>query len=110
MPRSEHDRFIDHVSALLRVLGIDVEDVAAPRRDALFRDLRQRRLNEHEAALAFAYGLLPGVLEDDLEEARVFVDRLSVTAESWDDRDLIDRRRLAEQERDARAALRRAAG
>jgi len=109
MPRSERDKFIDHVSALLRELGIDVEDVAAPRRDTLFKDVRQRRLNEHEAALAFAYALLPGVLEDDLEEARVFVDRLNVTAETWDDRNLIDRHRLAEQERAARAALRRAA-
>lgn len=109
MPRSEHDKFVDHVSALLRALGVDVEDVAARRRDALFKDVRQRRLNEHEAALAFAYALLPGLLDDDVEEARVFVDRLSVTAESWDDDDLIDRRRLAEQERDARAALRRAA-
>ena len=108
MPRSEHDKFVDHVSALLRALGIDVEDVAPRRREALFKALRQRHLNEHEAALAFAYELFPGVLDDDVEQARVLVDRLSVTAESWADDDLIDRRRLAEQERDVRATLRRA--
>jgi len=109
MARSEREKFIDHVSALLRELGVEIEDVASREREALLKDVRQRRLNEHEAALAFAYGLLPGVLENDLEEARVFVDRLAVTAESWDNDDLIDGRRLAEQQRAARAALRRAA-
>jgi len=108
MPRSEHDKFIDRLAVLLRDLGVDIDAVAAPRRDALLKDLRQARLNEHEAALSFAYGLLPELLEDDQEEARVLVDRLEVTAEDWDDQDLVDRRRLAAQQRDARAALRRA--
>jgi len=48
------------------------------------------------------------LLQDDLEEARVLLDRLDVTADDWHDQDLVDRRRLAAREREARAALHRA--
>ncbi len=108
MPRSEHDRFIDHLTALLHELGVDFENVDGRQRERLLKELRPLPHNEHEAALVFAYGLLPGLLEDDLEQARVLLDRIAVIAEAWDHQDLIDRRRLSALERDARAALHRA--
>lgn len=106
--RSERDRYNDHVEALLRDLGLELEDFDGREQSRLLQDARQRRLNEHEAALAVAYGHAPVLLDDDLERARVLMDRLALTAEQWQHQGLVNRHRLAPLEREARAALKRA--
>ncbi len=108
MGRSQRERFNDHVTSLLRRLGIEVDDLPEGQRRGLIEQARDRHDNEHEAALFIAYALVPAVLADDVEKGRVLVDRLDVTAQAWDDEDLVDRSRLRDSHTSARAALRRA--
>ncbi|MAT83221.1 MAG: hypothetical protein CMD39_02915 [Gammaproteobacteria bacterium] len=108
MGRSERERFNDHVASLLRRLGIEVDELPDGQRRDLIEQARDRHDNEHEAALYIGYALVPAVLADDVEKGRVLIDRLAVTAEAWDDEELVDRSRLRDSDSSARAALRRA--
>lgn len=108
MTCSERERFTDHVTSLLRRLGIAVYDLPEGERRGLIEQARGRCDNEYEAALFIGYALVPTVLDDDVEKGRVLIDRLAVTAEAWDDEDFLDRARLRDSEASARAALRRA--
>jgi hypothetical protein len=107
MPRSERDIFNDHVTALLRQLGVNADDVADRHRRQLFDQARRRHLNDHEAALVVAHGHALDLLEENLERARVLVDRLALVAAQWGRDDLVNRQVVAPLERDARAALQR---
>lgn len=108
MARSEREIFNDHVTVLVRRLGVELEDLSDRQRQQLLNDARRPGLNDHEAALALAYAHLPDVLADDVERARVLADRLALMAEQWGDDDLVDTGLLAPLEREARARLRRA--
>jgi hypothetical protein len=108
MGRSERDIFNDHVTSLLRQVGIHLEDLDRADQRRLLSEARDRRCNDHEAALLIAYALIPALLEDDVEQGRVLVGRLEVTTDAWADEELVDRRRLRDSESAARQALRRA--
>lgn len=107
VPRSERNRFSDHVEALLLRLGVRADDVAERLRKRLLHEARHRRLNDHEAALTVAHGHALELMDAELERARVLVDRLELVAAEWDGEDLIDRSVIMPLQREARLALRR---
>jgi hypothetical protein len=106
MPRSDRDIFDDHVIALTRQLGVQPERVSDSGRQRLLDDGRRRRLNEHEAALALAYGYAGEMLDDDLERARVLADRLALVGRQWLNERLVHESVRAPLERELRSALR----
>lgn len=108
MPRSEREIFNDHVTVLVRQLGLELEELSETQRDRLLLEARKRRVNDHEAALIIAYAHLPVLLDEDVEGARVLIDRLSLMAREWRDEHLVDARAVAPLEEEARARLRRA--
>ena len=108
--RSERDIFNDHVGVLMRQLGVRAEEMQVPEAGRLLNEARSRRLNDHEAALSVAYGLIPRLLDRDLERCRVLLDRLALVAEAWRDDDLVARHLPAALDRAARRALRDAEG
>jgi len=107
MPRSERDIFTDHVAALLRPLGVALEDMTRAQRERLVNRARRSRLNEHEAALTLAHGFVIDLLERDVERARVLMNRLTLMAAQWKREDLVKRGVVTPLEREFRAALRR---
>ena len=103
--RSDRDIFNDHVEALVRRLGVDLDRLRDAERRRLLDDARRRSLNEHEAALAVAYGHLAGWLEHDVERARVLIDRLSLVGGQWREEALVRAGVTRPLEREARARL-----
>lgn len=108
MPRSEREIFNDHVTVLVRQLGLELESLSEIQRDQLLLQARQQHVNDHEAALIIAYAHLPVLLDDDVEGARVLIDRLALMAREWRDEHLVDARALKSLEEEARDRLRRA--
>jgi hypothetical protein len=106
MARSDRDVFNDHVAALTRQLGVQVDHVPDGERRRLQDDARQRRLNEHEAALTVAYGEVRELLHRDLEQARVLVDRLALVGRQWRVAGLVGAALLQSLEQRARVQLR----
>ncbi|MEQ8858130.1 MAG: hypothetical protein RIC56_05740 [Pseudomonadales bacterium] len=108
MPRSDREIFNDDVTVLVRQLGLELDDLAPRDRDHLLNQARHRHLNDHEAALTLAYDHVPALLDQDVERARVLIDRLALMGRLWRDDDLVHRDLTAPLEREARAQLRRA--
>ncbi len=108
MPRSEREIFNDHVTVLVRQLGLELEDLSRGNRERLLQQARRRHVNDHEAALLLVYDHLPALLDEDVERARVLIDRLALIAGEWCEEDLVDGRVTAPLDREARVRLRRA--
>ena len=107
MTRSDRDIYSDHVAVLARQLGFELDHLAPRDAERLLGTARQRRLNEHEAALLVGYGRVQALLDEDLERARVLAQRLGLVGGQWAHDGLVGRHTLTEMERDARDALQR---
>jgi hypothetical protein len=107
--RSEKERYSDHVAVLARLLGIAFESLPAEPRARTLATSRHLHRNEHEAALALAYERVHGLLDDDLEHARILLARAELVRRQWQREGLIGNGDLQALEREAAAALRQAA-
>lgn len=96
MTRSDWDIFNDHVTVLVRELGLELEALDEAHRQRLLGQARKRRLNEHEAALQLAYHHALGRAELEPEDARVLLERLALVAGQWQEGGLVDRSLVAD--------------
>lgn len=106
MTRSDHDLFNDHVTALTRQLGLDLDHLLEAERRQLLAAVWRRRLNDHEAAVAVGFCHVQLLAERDMERARVLLDRVSLVCGQWREQRLVDGALTLPLERQALKALR----
>jgi hypothetical protein len=106
LTRSDHDLFNDHVAVLVRRLGFDLGQLREHDARRLLADAWQRKLNDHEAAVAVGCGQVKMLLHCDVEQARMLLDRIGLVCSQWREDELVDGPLTTAFQQEAREALR----